>query len=485
MDAIRRTDQVLGTDPRFGDPAAIRARTMARYRLGLTMLARRHPDAGTALADLARREDAQLIAMLLDPVLANAFEDDMARLETGTGGGSSLGHLLAAGAGTGPGGPSAAVAGHPRPLWPERGPAWLWFDPDAASDGPVAARLRHLYGQTFPGGTATPVPATDALHEAVRRGADLLTALLPGAGGGVLPHVGLVGFARGGSDEEQLYSVSGGDPLPSAIFLAPEQLDDPWLAAELLLHEGLHLKLFDVVRSGALVADTDRQVPIPWRTGSWTLVRVVFALHVYAHLVLFRAAAVAAGADLREEYGPPPVDDTVDEPTPGSPAAARGTHLTTLERATYLAEQAGAAHADGLTPDGRRFVGWLVDAVAALAPTIRPRGAAHRPAAAPRDVRPLAGGYRRVEPAVACLLPEQGRLLVMTDEQPRARWLNGHAWLLYALCDGRDTAAIERGYRTALPGTVPAATAAAHLRDGLADLVECGLVTATPHPSTP
>jgi hypothetical protein len=167
----------------------------------------------------------------------------------------------------------------------------------------------------------------------------------------------------------------------------------------------------------------------------------------------------------------------VDAPSPRSPAARDRTHLTITDRAEYLAYQALAAHVDGLTAAGRRFAWWLVDTITPLAPWTRRRTVAPAPAAS--RVPPLAGGYRRVEPALRCALPELGQLLVMPDRAPRVHWLNARAWQLYALCDGRDTAAIERAYRTSLAGTAPDAEAAAQLRHGLAGLVGSGLLSTT------
>jgi hypothetical protein len=67
----------------------------------------------------------------------------------------------------------------------------------------------------------------------------------------------------------------------------------------------------------------------------------------------------------------------------------------------------------------------------------------------------------------------------MPDRAPRVHWLNARAWQLYALCDGRDTAAIERAYRTSLAGTTPNVEATAQLRHGLAGLVGSGLLSTT------
>jgi hypothetical protein len=92
---------------------------------------------------------------------------------------------------------------------------------------------------------------------------------------------------------------------------------------------------------------------------------------VYVHLLLFQAAIRRVDRSLIETYGPPPSSDTVDAVTPGSPAAAAGTHRTVLDRARYLAEQVEAGHTTSLTPRGRQFVGWLLDAIEEILPDFR------------------------------------------------------------------------------------------------------------------
>lgn len=289
------------------------------------------------------------------------------------------------------------------------------------------------------------VTPDEAQLAGLARGAELLAALLPSAGAGVFPHISLVGLAQGAADDGELHSFSGGDPLPSALFVAPEHLGDPWMTAEILLHEGLHLKQFDMLRTGALVADPGHQVEIPWRLTPWTLTRVLAALHVYSHLVLFFAAAAAAPAELRERFGAPPVTEGVGVPTPGSRAAVEGGFGTSAERAGYLGRQALEVHGEALTPAGRRFVRWLLETVAPLAPGIRP---ATEPvavaAAAVPELDPR--GYRKAEPVAVCPLPEQHQLLAHAPESARFHWLNEHAWLIYALCDGSTSAEIAAAY---------------------------------------
>ncbi|MER5864052.1 HEXXH motif-containing putative peptide modification protein [Kitasatospora sp. NPDC002040] len=470
-------DRLLGTEPQFGSAEAIEARNLARYRLGLTVLARHFPAAADRFERLGALEDAALRPFLYDPVLRNAFEDDLLALEHRRSEPGELARQLTdpdldAGDGLGPS--ERLMAPHCRP-WAGRGVGWVWTDPrPGAAELPLAGRLEELREGSFAElrGARRVVPDAGQLA-GLGRGAELLAALLPHAGAGVFPHISLVGLARGASEDGELHSLSGGDPLPSALFIAPEHLDDPWMTAEILLHEGLHLKEFDVLRTGSLVAEPGHQVEIPWRLTPWTLTRVLAALHVYSHMVLFFAAAAEAPAELRERFGPPPATEAVGVPTPGSRAAVEGGYTTSAERAGYLGRQALELHGGALTPAGRRFVRWLLDAVAPLAPGVRgPAVAAAAAVAAVPDPPVLdPRGYRKVEPVAVCPLPEQQQLLAFAPESARFHWLNEHAWLIYALCDGGSTAELEAAYAEQTGGP-----ADARLALGVAGLVAAGLV---------
>lgn len=482
-DQVRRTDDLLGREARFADGDAIRARNLARFRLGLAMLAAKDPS-DERLYRLSSLDASALRCVLYDPVLRNAFEDEMTRLEAGLEPSGILAHVVGvADVEEAPtcGPCERLVAPSLRP-WPDRAPTWLMGEIDHARGEPyLRERLAALCRGTLDDvGSVDQVPATPEMCAALRAGADLLHELLPVAGTGVLPHIALIGFATDDSSGEKLYSVAGGDPLPSAIFMAPEQLENPWTTAETLLHEGLHLKLFDIIRSGSLVADPELEVSIPWRTNRWTLVRVLFALHVYVHLVLFRAAAVTASDTVVTRYGPPPDTEIMDAPSPGSPAAAEGTYQTSLDRARYLAEQAESLYRQHLTGDGRRFVRWLIDTITTLVPGIRNGRNASPP---PRDVEDgtalsTAGRFNRREPALNVVVPEVNELVVMTLAEPRVRWLNSQAWLVYALCDGSPLPAIEAAYADAIGGEVSQEGVAATVRRGVLQLSATGLVSA-------
>jgi hypothetical protein len=75
-----------------------------------------------------------------------------------------------------------------------------------------------------------------------------------------------------GSEGRQL-SAAGGDLVPGTVVVDPTELADPWTAASTLLHEALHLRLFDISRVHSLVVRPGR-APIPWRRGSWEIRRV-------------------------------------------------------------------------------------------------------------------------------------------------------------------------------------------------------------------
>ncbi|MFI8273616.1 PqqD family protein [Streptomyces sp. NPDC085929] len=453
---------------------------MARFVLGLRLLAQRdarHPEALQRLSLLSRE---QLLPLLGDPVLRNAFEDDMVKLENGYSGALGLGELAARlpldPEGLGP--CERMATPHVRP-WPEHGPAWLWTEMNPAGRVPedLSARLRRLYDGSIEGGpSADPVIPTPEMCRRLTRGADLLTRLLPQVGPSVLRHVSVVGFTRGESADGPLQSLSGGDPLPSAILMAPERLADPWTAAETLLHEGVHLKLFDALRSGALLRDADLSVPIPWRHTSWRVVRVLVALHFYVHMLVFQEAARQADDTIRAEFGDPPAAEVVDEVSPGTEADRSGTYGTSLERARYLAGYILGLPGDRLTPDGHRFMRWLLEVLelvhedSGISP---PAGVAGEvPAQSPAVAQDAV--VRRSARAMARPLPERGELLVVNTDTAAMHWLNARSWLIYSLCDGSDVRSVtaEYGNRSG----VDADAARAHVEACLAQLTAVGIL---------
>ncbi|MYX29065.1 hypothetical protein GTY75_20925 [Streptomyces sp. SID8381] len=483
---MTRVDQILVSDRHFGDSHAIEARNLARLRVGLGLLAAEEPGERRSMGEAAALDDVSMRRLMYDPVLRNAFEDAIAMMENGLDGGAALEgylrHVLQSGrSGLGP---CERISSTPRRAWPRLGPAWILgsLSPEDPAEERLADRMRELYAGSFDGGAADPIKATDAMAGALSAGADLLTALLPETGASVLRHVALVGFTRGESADGPLQSLSGGDPLPSAILMAPERLENSWVAAETLLHESAHLKLFDALRAGAVTTEPNLLVPIPWRTERWRLIRVLVALHFYTHLLVFQEAAANAGAELTAVHGERPADEEVDEATPGTPAASAGTHQSAAERVAYLAECA-VGEWRHLTPHGRRLVRWMFSVLGRMLPEAPeapedrdPIGSAGMTAAGDSAALEAEAGYGRTGEIQAFALEELGELVVGDARTGRMHWLNAHSWLLYSLCDGGPLDGIESAYAARVGAAVPADEVRRRVRAGLSDLAASGLI---------
>jgi hypothetical protein len=200
-----------------------------------------------------------------------------------------------------------------------RSDIWVWSA--EPSPDPLVRRLQERASELSERGAAglRRVTPDRAMLDRIDAAFDLLSAVLPRVGPSAIEHISSVCVVGAQAESGTMLSASGGDELPSTIFIAPEQLDNLWDAAGHVLHEGLHLKLFDVVRSGALVAvGEDVQVDIPWRHVRWTIPRVVFSFHVYAHMVLFKAACEQVGRALHARFGEPRgnVSRATPAPTP-------------------------------------------------------------------------------------------------------------------------------------------------------------------------
>ncbi|MGC5566625.1 aKG-HExxH-type peptide beta-hydroxylase [Streptomyces sp. FR-108] len=535
-DRVARADSLLCADQQFGDSAAIGERNLARFRLGLTMLARHDGEAADVLRETAAAPDERLRPLLYDPVLRNCFEVDLAQLDSGrlerssfgaymssnvsdsvSGqvSGSASGHVagdLAGDPGAAPPtgtsyrmGPCEALTNPHQHAWPGLGDAWILTEPAPHGDAQAmfAGRLMELYRSALgDAAAAVPVDPTDGERAVLHEGAELLAALLPAAGAGVLGHVTVVGFTERESEEGPLQSMSGGDPLPSTVLLSPDRCASPWLAAESLLHEGAHLKLFDALRAGSVVKNATARVPIPWRIGSWTVIRVFVALHFYVHLLVFQAAAATAGEAVRERFGPPPPPEDLDEPSPGTPAALSGQYRTSAERARYLAECVLALPDEALTENGHRFARWLLTALrlvdedaprprdrAVTAASRQPQGiepqkAQPQEVQRQQEVQPLGvapvvhgGALQRVTPVDACALPGLGQLVVSPAQSARMHWLNARSWTVYSLCDGRDLDSLRTAYAQAAGLPAGSEEVDRQVGDSLLSLVESGLVT--------
>lgn len=140
----------------------------------------------------------------------------------------------------------------------------------------------------------------------LRQGIALLRELFPLLTPSILRHIDVIALvstepARGeaglpGStpfSTDPFISCSS-DSSPGVVFINPKVLTNPWYIAEIILHEGLHSKLYDVMATHNLLrpnytqGESAKLHPL-WHVSfeSWDVQRSLFAMHVYAHLALY------------------------------------------------------------------------------------------------------------------------------------------------------------------------------------------------------
>lgn len=354
------------------------------------------------------------------------------------------------------------------------GRVWLLGFPGSA--GPLAGRLARACAENFIGlaGRAGELnPGTGRAAGLADRACELLGLVLPELAPQVVGHVTALGMVTAAGRDGVMLSAAGGAPLPGVVMIRPGQLERPWDAAGRILHEALHLKLFDICAGCSLIAGPGSGAGVPWRPARWDIRRVLAAFHVYAHLTLFQAAARARGGGLAGRFGSPPGNPGV------SPSPHRG-YQRPEQRLRYLAGQLAGPLAGDLTPAGRRFVAWQLDAVAPLTGWQASPARPARPAA--RDAHPPAG-YQRAPGLVARFDPQARSGLVFNPGRGLLHVLNLAGWAAFSLCDGRDLAALRRSYADVTASKLTPAAAAGHLDAALTQLRQASLITAATSPA--
>jgi len=476
--AVWAAEEELARHPAFGESERIKRRSHARYRFSLEILgARSAAVAGSALG-LA---DGDADRLWRDPVIRRAVEDGLRCPERDES--RALDDL-------------AIVLDlardrltRSRDLLPTQveddlvlraGPAGrIWLPSMTGQPGPLLRRLHKAMTDKFIGlgELSGQFQAADpAAARSIQQAGELLSAVLPRLGDGVLDHIAAVGLLTGAGPGGRQLSAAGGDDVPGMIVLDPCLLESAWTTAGLLLHEGLHLKAFDITRSFSLVAVPRVMVEIPWRHVRWDVRRVLFAFHVYAHVALFQAAAACRAEELADRFGSPPENVAVSR-------GAAGTYASAVQRASFLGEQLAGPLAENLTSDGRRLAGWLLATTAPLTgwrPPSRPSPVAPpapREAGGPGQPGPPVPRYKRAADIVVRPVPELEIAFAYNPGDRVLSCLNLNAWAVLELCDGR--ADIESDYRDLVSARLPPAEASRQLRLALSQLATSGLIETT------
>lgn len=469
---VRTADRALSEHPSFGDSSRILAKVLARYRFGIELFAEHLPPIARIAPAIARLHDDDARRVFFDPLVRLALERAFSDLETGSlASPQRLEEVLPEALEALPLGlcesrmPShwRIRSEHPKWMWDVAGPA----DPHAqalhaAFDGIFTADARSS------GSLLTPsADSRQKIEDAIA----LLSTLLPHSGAAALRHVDAIALLSARLEGGTVLSAAGGDLTPSTVFLSLDDLGNPWDIAGCLLHEGLHLKLFDAARSFALSTEPNETIQVPWRNVRWSIVRAVFAYHVYVHLSLFKAAALSAGRELIERFGDP--SSYVARPHAMSVVHNdSASHFgRSIDRARYLGERLQNAWSHLLSSEGNDFVLWLGAALAPVDHELFTRPVTER-------ARPLR--YRKAVDLRTHAIARAECLMAFSPSAPKVHWLDLTAWLIFELCEGRTDAELERAYLEAVAGRTASDEARHQLRSGLAALASRKLIERHP-----
>jgi hypothetical protein len=466
--AVREVDQALARHPVFGDSTRILARVLGRYRFGVRLFAERLFEVAVALPALERLNDGEARRVFFDPLVRLALEAAFTDLEAGTlTSPHRLEEVLPPALDALPLGLCEARM---RRRWcvAAEEPKWMW---DLGGDDPHAAALQRVFEGIFEGergsrGTLINPDATS--RQRVEEAVELVAAVLPHSGAAALRHIDTIALLEASMEGGTVMSGAGGDITPSTVFLSLGELGNPWDIAGSLLHEGLHLKLFDAAQAVALTTAPTETVQVPWRNVRWTIVRAIFAYHVYVHQNLLKAAALSPGDALVARFGHPSTYSTRPHALSLVQNDETARFGRAIDRTHYLGHHLATSWSHLLTPGGHELVRWLT---ACFAPIER---AWSQDSPAEPDAARVT--YHRAAHVRTQPVEQSGFLIAFSPAERKLQWLDLNAWLIFELCDGRSGADLERAYLEAMGGADDG-EARRQLRAGLDALVSGGLIT--------
>ncbi|MGO1068955.1 aKG-HExxH-type peptide beta-hydroxylase [Lysobacter sp. CA199] len=485
IELIKQVDAGLQSHDEFGNSQQIIRLNTERYKFALAVLAREDAQLQGLLPAVERLDERVADRLFGDVLMRAELEAAIERMETAAEtarDGGRLAWCLERNVArvAEPTSLSAAAMARDFVVGPqiEGRRIWVWDLPEASE--PVADALREALRLGFmPGGhcEASLIRPTPELVAQLDRACALLQALVPQVAHSVFQHLHSVALAHMRNERGPMLTASGGDSTPCMIFIAPEELANPWDTAVHIMHEAVHLKLSDMVRTSAAVIH-EAMVTLPWGR-EISISNCLFAFHAYVHLQVFRAAVEQRGAEFHDAFGAPQTYLSRTRPHAMSVVNTASTAPFSRghERMIYLGEQFRTAWAGYLTPSARRMVEWLCQAIE---PLIDMSLAAPR---APETAH--SESQARTEPAASVryaknpklqLRPVQDRgiLFAADTSLPQIRKLNTPAWLMFELCDGRSERDLAQAY--AQIAGIGADSAWRQIEPMLGNLVASGLV---------
>ncbi|MCY1083436.1 aKG-HExxH-type peptide beta-hydroxylase [Archangium lansingense] len=487
QDEIRQLDERLQHHDPFGDSSKVVGRVIERYKFALEVLARQD-DGLRELLGRVERLDADSVDVVFGDLLVRAeLEAAISRLETsGPVAASSeslrwmLGEALASIAKDRGMGIARRAMGRDFVVGPARR-SWVWDLPDEPTR--VGDKLRESIRTGFMPGAESSVEIirpTPRMVEGLERACALLYRLVPTMADSIFRHLHSIAVANIRSPRGRLLTGSGGDGTPCMIFIDPDELENPWDTAGHILHEGIHLKLSDLIRTVAIVTD-DGPVELPWRRKT-ALSNCVFAYHAYAHMQVFRAAVQHLGPSCYAEFGAPHDYDAPAHAMSVVNNDSRSPFSRAEARLHFLHEQLAGALAPRVTSYGRKLVSWLwetirpLEAIGGDRSEARAEHAADVPTAPGRA--PSSARYRQGQGISLRRSPSSEVLFALEPGSQKIVTLNLPAWLAFELCDGKTEEELLSAYATSLG--LGAEHAWAQLAPTLEGLTSSGMIDRVP-----
>ncbi|MDH6126853.1 hypothetical protein [Kitasatospora sp. GP82] len=345
----------------FGRAESIRRRAGEVLDFSLDILAEQRPEPAVAAGARRIRSDG----LLFDPVVRDALEIGLRELKQGQLADESevFGTLARIGGQREPG----VLREVPLPVLQLAGQGvgqaegvQVW-SPAAAAPG-ASARFAELCAEQLnrEGIEARTVDSRREDVELLLRSAELARSLLGGLAVGLFSHVRVVVLVAGRS----VFRSASDRGAPGTVFLRLVPGDQPLTVAELIVHESVHHRLYDLYSSRSILSAgyQDRAAepivahwnrPSPFDTNLWSPDRALAAFHVYVHLAALFIRAAQERAHPRSPL------------LPVLPVGALPRARQSCDRARYLGEQLRARSAD-LGPDGLHLVEWLLDNLSRL-----------------------------------------------------------------------------------------------------------------------
>lgn len=366
---LTRLEKDLIEHEEFGDWRNITNRLLSLYHGAIEMIGRNC----SAAADLARAiehtNSERVYRVLTDPTVritigrlltkgSSSVQPDRRSVEVIETAARCL---------TNDGTPLASAALEPFELGNDSADPWVWTG--TRNEQATAS----VFIESFESEISTSVSSQQAvlrlptaeMRYSLIKGRELLGHLLPRATRSLMSHVHVVAVldvedqTKWDSDtRDDLCQNVSTHTIPGTIFISPSPLRNPWFAAEALLHESAHKKLSDIVMTGKVFrssfrADESATITavwnrdLSWNSNLWSADRALFALHYYAHAILFFQSVQEASTGLITEYGPLPWSNVA--------TFAKSAAL----KACYLKNAINDIRTRELAEDGERLVDWL------------------------------------------------------------------------------------------------------------------------------